>query len=184
MTEYTVIMSGFGGQGILFMGDLLAFCGMREGFNVTWMPSYGVEMRGGTANCTVVFSEDEIGSPIVGSPRALIAMSGPALEKFQERIVPGGLLVADGSLIDVQDLRREDVQPVLVPAREVAFGNGGARMANAVMLGAFLEASGLLPPRRVAELVRSYLPESKTALGETFGKALLAGAALTPRNQC
>ena len=181
MKEYGVIMSGFGGQGILFMGDLLAFCGMREGYHVTWMPSYGVEMRGGAASCTVVISEEEIGSPVVGSPEALIAMSGPALDRYCSRLAPGGLLVVDGSLIGAEDLRREDVRPVLVPAREVAGESGDLRMANAVMLGVFLEASGLLPPERAVALLPSFLPESKSGLGEAFGRALLAGAGLIPR---
>lgn len=175
--EYTVLMAGFGGQGVLMMGDLLAYSGMKSGLNVTWMPSYGVEMRGGAANCTVVLSEERIGAPLVGSPRAVIAMSEPALQKFADRLPPRGLLMINSSLVPESGarLQRDDIDSVFIPARELAEESGDAKMANLVMLGAFLARTGLLDLNRVMNLVASFLPPDKRKLAPAIGKALLKG---------
>ncbi|MEW5785355.1 MAG: 2-oxoacid:acceptor oxidoreductase family protein [Bacillota bacterium] len=175
--EYSVIMAGFGGQGVLLMGDLLAYGAMKKGLNVTWMPAYGVEMRGGAANCTVVLSEDEIGAPLVGSPRAVIAMSEPAYDKFKNLLPESGLLMVNSSLIQAPDgsARRKDIEMVLVPAQALAEESGDEKMANVAMLGAFLAHTGLLEPEDVAGLARSFMPPEKGSLVPAIERALLKG---------
>jgi 2-oxoglutarate ferredoxin oxidoreductase subunit gamma len=175
--EYAVVMAGFGGQGVLTMGDLLAFSGMKAGYNVTWMPSYGVEMRGGAANCTVVLSKEKIGAPIVGAARAVIAMSEPAFNKFQDRLVPGGLLMVNSSLVPAAETRPErgDVEALFVPARELAEESGDPKMANLTMLGAFLARTGLLELKQVAGAVSAFLPPEKKKLAPGIKKALFKG---------
>jgi 2-oxoglutarate ferredoxin oxidoreductase subunit gamma len=143
---YDLIVSGFGGQGVLFIGNLLAYAAMSEGRNVTFLPSYGVEMRGGTANCTVVISSKPIGSPVVGRPVSVIVMNRPSLSKFQERIKPDGLLILNGSLVDPGEVTRTDIECVTVPVNEIAAQNGNAKLANMVALGAYLEKTSLIRP--------------------------------------
>lgn len=153
--DYSVVMAGFGGQGVLLMGDLLAYCGMKEGLEVIWMPSYGVEMRGGAASCTVIISEKRIGAPIVGAAHAVIAMSEPALNKYRERLLPRGLLLINSSLIPAAKdwTHRDDVEELLVPARELA------------------------------ELVPSFLSPEKKKLAPAISKALAAGSAYAAATQ-
>lgn len=175
--EYAVVMAGFGGQGILLMGDLLAFCIMESGLHVTWMPSYGVEMRGGAANCTVIISKESIGVPLSGSPQAVIVMSEPAYERFKNRPAAGGLLMINSSFVPEPapaDLRT-DLAVVLVPTQELSAETGHENMANLVMLGAFLAQSKLLAAGEVADLVTAFLPPEKAGLASAFKKALLKG---------
>ncbi|MEW5947554.1 MAG: 2-oxoacid:acceptor oxidoreductase family protein, partial [bacterium] len=139
-----VIIAGFGGQGVLLIGDLLALTAMNEGRNVTWMPSYGVEMRGGTANCTVVVSSERIGSPITGAPCSVIAMNPPSLAKYEPMIEPGGLLVANRSFIRPEDSSRDDIDRIFVPTSEIAFEIGDGRLASMVALGAFIEKTSVI----------------------------------------
>ena len=148
-----VIMAGFGGQGILLIGKILAYAGMNDGKEVSWMPSYGPEMRGGTCNCTVVISDRPVGSPVIQSPRALLAMNLPALDKFEPRVRPGGILVINSSLIN-REARRDDVTVIKVPANEIANDLGNPRAANLVALGAYLGATGAVPLGTVEEAVR------------------------------
>jgi 2-oxoglutarate ferredoxin oxidoreductase subunit gamma len=138
-----IVMAGFGGQGVLLIGKLLAYAGMNAGNEVTWMPSYGPEMRGGTCNCTVVLSDQPIGSPISKRPHALIALNLPSLDKFEDTVRPGGIIVVNTSLINRLP-NRTDVTVVPVPANEIAVEAGSAKAANVVALGAFLGASGLV----------------------------------------
>ncbi len=175
--NYSVVMAGFGGQGVLMMGDLLAYCGMKAGLNVTWMPAYGVEMRGGAANCTVVLSDEEIGAPIVGSPHALIAMSEPAFLKFKERLSPQGLLMVNSSLVTnrEEECKTEEVEAVFIPAMELAEKSGDSKMSNLTMLGAFLAHTEVLELDKVTELVESFLPPEKKSLMTGISKALNAG---------
>lgn len=162
--NYSVVMAGFGGQGVLLMGDFLAFCGMKSGFNVTWMPSYGVEMRGGAANCTVVLSDEAIGAPIVGSPRALIALSEPALDKFKGRLTSRSLLLANSSLIPGDRRAEVEGESVFIPAIELAAKTGNTKMVNVIMLGAFLAHTGLLKLEEVKKQVEPFLSPAKKSL--------------------
>ena len=148
-----VIMAGFGGQGILLIGKMLAYAGMREGKEVSWLPSYGPEMRGGTCNCTVVISDRPVGSPVIRSPRAVIAMNLPSLDKFEPDLRPAGLLIINTSLID-RGAARDDVTVVSVPANEIANELGNPRGANMIALGAYLGATGAVSLDGVIEVVR------------------------------
>jgi 2-oxoglutarate ferredoxin oxidoreductase subunit gamma len=148
-----VIMAGFGGQGILLIGKMLAYAGMREGREVSWLPSYGPEMRGGTCNCTVVISDRPVGSPVIRSPRAVLAMNLPSLDKFESDVRSGGVLLVNSSLIS-REPRREDLQVIRVPANEVANELGNPRGANMVALGAYLGATDAVSLEIVEEVVR------------------------------
>ena len=134
-----VIMAGFGGQGILLIGDILAYAAMMEGKRVTYMPTYGVEMRGGTANCTIMVSDEEIGSPTTGHPYAVIVMNGPSLDKFQPRVRKDGFLLVNTSLIDAEKVSRDDIDVLLLPTNDIALELGNAKMANMVALGGYIE---------------------------------------------
>jgi 2-oxoglutarate ferredoxin oxidoreductase subunit gamma len=148
-----VIMAGFGGQGILLIGKMLAYAGMHEGKEVSWLPSYGPEMRGGTCNCTVVVSDKPVGSPVIKSPRAVLAMNLPSLEKFEPDIRPGGLLLINTSLID-KGSDRDDLTVIEVPANEIASDLGNPRGANMVALGAYLGATDAVGLDKVIEVIR------------------------------
>ncbi len=148
-----VIMAGFGGQGILLIGKMLADAGMHEGKQVSWLPSYGPEMRGGTCNCTVVVSDKPVGSPVIRSPRAVLAMNLPSLEKFEADVRPGGILLINSSLID-RGSQRDDVTVIEVPANEVATDLGNPRGANMVALGAYLGATDAVSLDEVIEVIR------------------------------
>ena len=138
-----VMFAGFGGQGIMMIGKLLAHAAMEEGYEVAWIPSYGPEMRGGTAYCTVVISDRPIGSPIIKNPRHLVAMNRPSLEKFAPVVKPGGVVLINSSLIPV-DSGRSDVDELRVPAVDIATSLGNGRAANIVALAAFIARSGVV----------------------------------------
>ncbi len=138
-----VIIAGFGGQGLMLMGRLLAYAGMLEGKKVAWMPSYGPEMRGGTANCTVIISSEEIASPVVTNPKTFIAMNKPSLDKFESSIQKDGLIVLNNSLID-QEVKRDDIKVLKIPANDIANKLGNLRVANMVALGAYVKKSGVV----------------------------------------
>jgi len=138
-----VQFAGFGGQGIMVMGKILAHAAMEEGFEVSWVPSYGPEMRGGTAYCTVVVSDQPIGSPVIKNPTHLVAMNRPSLEKFSNTIKPGGLIFINGSLISVRS-GRDDVRELIVPVIEIARDLGTVKAANVVALAAFVAKSGMV----------------------------------------
>jgi len=140
----SVIMAGFGGQGILLIGNMLAYAGLEEGKHVTYMPAYGVEMRGGTANCTVVVSDEPIGSPIVGKPDAVIVMNLPSLKKFESWIKPEGTLLFNTSLVSPEKQTRKDITVYPIPANDLATEMGNARLANMILIGAYVEATGVV----------------------------------------
>jgi 2-oxoglutarate ferredoxin oxidoreductase subunit gamma len=169
-----VIMAGFGGQGVLLIGNLLAYAGMREKLNVTYIPVYGVEMRGGTANCTVVLSEDEIGSPIINRPKSLIALNRPSLDKFQPRLLDGGVEIINSSLVD-EDLVEKGgrITSVLVPAQALAEKVGNARAVNTIMLGAYVAATGIVKLATVEACLSEVMAAKIVAINVT---ALRAGA--------
>lgn len=138
-----VIIAGFGGQGVMLMGQLLCYAGLLEEKNVLWMPAYGPETRGGFANCTVIFSDEEIGSPMVDSPHSLIIMNLPSLDKFEDRLKKNGLLIVNSSLVD-REVKRKDCSVVLIPATEMAANLGSVWAANMVALGAYVSATGVV----------------------------------------
>ena len=153
-----VIISGFGGQGALFAGQILAFTGMDAGMQVTWMPSYGPEMRGGTANCQVIIADDEIGSPITRRPTAAIVLNLPSLDKFEPMIVPGGVLVVNSSLVN-RSPARTDIKWAMVPAQEIAETIGNRRLQNMVMLGALLALLPIVSIEALEKALNDHLPE-------------------------
>ena len=134
-TQY--LFAGFGGQGILFSGKLLAYKGLTDGKNVSWLPSYGPEMRGGTASCSVIISDDAVGSPIVSKPDVLIAMNLPSLDKYEDTVVSGGMIFVDSSLIE-RKVKRDDVKVFYIPATKLAFDNGISKLANIILMGKVL----------------------------------------------
>jgi len=169
-----VIMAGFGGQGVLLIGNLLAYAGMREKLNVTYIPVYGVEMRGGTANCTVVLSEEEIGSPIINTPKSLIVMNRPSLDKFQPKLVNGGIQIVNSSLVDPELVEKGGrIRTVLVPANELADQVGNARAVNTIMLGAYVAATGMVKLETVEGCLSAVMPAKIVDLNV---KALRTGA--------
>lgn len=170
-----IIIAGFGGQGILFAGQLLAYAAMDEGLETTWIPSYGPEMRGGTANCTVIIADEEIGSPVVRNPQVAIVMNRPSLDKYEPLVKPGGLLVVNSSIID-RTPQRKDIQVVLVPANDIAEQLGDRRMANMVMLGAFLTNLQVLGLDAIEKALQEHLPERHHKLLPMNYQALREGA--------
>ncbi|GAB1411005.1 2-oxoacid:acceptor oxidoreductase family protein [Desulfovibrionales bacterium] len=170
------IIAGFGGQGVMLIGNLLAYAGMDAGLNVTYIPVYGPEMRGGTANCTVVVSDDVIGSPIIRSPVSLIIMNGPSLDKFQPMLQDKGTLILNSSLIDPAQTDKHRVKVFAVPVNEIADGLGNTRMANMVALGAYVQATGVLPVKRVQDSLVSVISAHYSHMIPKNAEALQAGA--------
>jgi len=174
-----IIIAGFGGQGVLFCGQLLAYAGMDEGKEVTWIPSYGPEMRGGTANCTVVISDEEIGSPFVHNPQAVIAMNRPSLDKYEDLVRPGGVLVINTSMTD-RKAKRSDIKVIELAANEEAEALGDQRMANMVLLGALLANLPVLPTESIEKALKAHLPERHQKLLMKNFDALREGAKYLP----
>jgi 2-oxoglutarate ferredoxin oxidoreductase subunit gamma len=175
--DIDVIMAGFGGQGVLLIGNLLAYAGMKEKLNVTYIPVYGVEMRGGTANCTVVLSHEEIGSPIIQRPKSTIILNRPSLDKFQPRLRDGGVQVVNSSLVDPELVEKGGrVNTVLVPANDLADKVGNARAVNTIMLGAYVAATGIVKLETVEKclgevMAAKIVPLNITALREGYACA-------------
>ncbi len=138
-TQY--LIAGFGGQGILFAGKFLAYKGLNDGINVSWLPSYGPEMRGGTASCSVILSDTPVGSPIVSKPDVLIAMNLPSLDKYEDTVVPGGTIYVDSTLVE-RKVRREDVKVVYIPATKMASDNKTPTLANMIIMGKVFAENG------------------------------------------
>jgi len=172
-----IIISGFGGQGVMLMGRLLAYAGMIEGKKVAWMPSYGPEMRGGTANCTVLISTEEIGSPIISHPKVLIAMNQPSLDKFEPNVSEDGLIVLNNSLIE-REVKRNDVNVIRIPADNIADKLGNSRAANMVVLGAYVKKSGIVKMDTIFKALEKALAGRNKKLLELNKEALKQGAEL------
>jgi 2-oxoglutarate ferredoxin oxidoreductase subunit gamma len=170
-----IVIAGFGGQGVLFAGQVLAYAAMDSGKLVTWIPSYGPEMRGGTANCTVIVSDEEIGSPLVLNPKAAIVLNLPSLDKYESLVMPGGVLVANASLINRRP-QRADLQSVYLPANDIAEFLGDKRLMNMVALGALLECLPVLPLQAIEKALRDHLPERHKRLLPVNYQALRQGA--------
>jgi len=173
---YDVIIAGFGGQGVMVIGNLLAYAAMIEGKNVTYLPVYGVEMRGGTANCTVVISSQPVGSPVVGKPKAVIVMNLPSLIKYEPLILPNGLVFLNSSLIEPKETYRKDIEIFSIPVNEIAINNGNPKLANMVALGAFNEKTKLVQMNSLFESLGKVLDERYHPLIPSNIKALEAGA--------
>ncbi len=171
-----IIFAGFGGQGVLFAGQVLAFAAMDAGHDVTWMPSYGPEMRGGTCNCTVVVADEEIGSPTVKHPKAAVVMNLPSLDKFEPMVAPGGVLIVNSSLVD-RNPTRKDITWLMIPAQEIAESIGPRRLLNVVMLGALLEKLPILSLDEIKAALSAHLPERHKKLLPSNMEALSKGAA-------
>ena len=176
--ETEIILAGFGGQGILFAGQILAYAGLDMGFEVTWFPSYGPEMRGGTANCTVVIADEEIGAPVVNHPKAVVAMNLPSLNKYEKSIQPGGTLVVNTSMVD-RKINRQDIKIVLIPANQLAEELGNLRMANMLMLGGLLANHSILPIEAVKKALKDHLPQRHQHLLQQNYQALEKGASFS-----
>jgi 2-oxoglutarate ferredoxin oxidoreductase subunit gamma len=170
-----IIFSGFGGQGALFAGQLLTYAGMDAGWEVTWIPSYGPEMRGGTANCTVVVSDEPIGSPIIRNPTIAVVLNLPSMEKYEPLVSPGGLLVVNSTLVRRFTVR-DDITVLRVPANDLAAELGNVKMANVVMLGAMLSQRPIVSLEAVAKALDERLEGTKRRFIEPNKRALFRGA--------
>jgi 2-oxoglutarate ferredoxin oxidoreductase subunit gamma len=186
-----VIMAGFGGQGILLIGKMLAYAGMHQGKEVSWLPSYGPEMRGGTCNCTVVISDRPVGSPVIQSPRAVLAMNLPSLEKFEPSVKPGGLLIINSSLI-AREPARKDIRVLKVPANDIAVELGNPKGANMVALGAYLGATQAVNLEEMESLIRETFASKPKVVeanvialkrGYEFGRSAAEGSAPGKKGQ-
>jgi 2-oxoglutarate ferredoxin oxidoreductase subunit gamma len=173
---YDFVVAGFGGQGVLVIGNLLAYAAMIEGKYVTYLPVYGVEMRGGTANCTVVISSHQIGSPVVGRPHAAMVMNLPSLIKYEPLILPKGLLFINSSLIEPKRTYRKDIENLSIPVNEIAIDNGNPKLANMVALGAFNQKTKLVQMVSLFESLEKVLDERYRHLIPSNIKAIEIGA--------
>jgi len=174
MKTTQILIAGFGGQGILFSGKFLAYKGLLDGIQVSWLPSYGPEMRGGTANCNVILSDTPVGSPIITVPDVLIAMNLPSLQKYVDTVAPGGQIYIDSSLIDAK-VEREDVSVFYIPATQMAKDNGIGTLANMIIVGHLLENNPELSFDGISEVVEKLVPPKKAALKDLNMKALALG---------
>lgn len=177
MKTTAILIAGFGGQGTLFAGKVLASASLYKGLEVSWLPSYGPEMRGGTANCSVMISSTPIGSPIVSHPDILIALNKPSFEKYEKVTNPGGKIFVDASLVDSKSTRT-DIDVAYVPASELAREAGGANLSNIVLIGKMLKETGLFTLEEIEECIDKMIPEKKAALRELNKKALRSGYGL------
>lgn len=173
-TTTQILLAGFGGQGILFAGKFIAYLGLAQALEVTWLPSYGPEMRGGTANCSVILSDVRIGSPIVSAPDVLFCMNFPSLDKFESAVQKNGMLFYDNSLAHRQS-KRGDISVFSVPATQIATDNQMASLANVVLLGKLLRETRLCDKDAAGEVMKSIVPERKKDLLAANLKALAFG---------
>ena len=174
MKTTQILIAGFGGQGVLFAGKFLAYKGLMENLQLSWLPSYGPEMRGGTANCSVVLSDTPVGSPIITAPDVLIAMNLPSLQKFVDDVVPGGQIYVDSARIDVK-VERTDVEVFYIPATQMAKDNDISSLANMIIVGHLLENHPELSFEGTDAVVEKLVPPKKAALVELNKKALALG---------
>ncbi len=169
-----IIFAGFGGQGILFSGKQCAKTAMQLEKNVTWLPSYGPEQRGGTCNCSVIISDEEIGSPIISIPDIVVAFNVQSFDKFEPKIAAGGKLFADSTLIDKRS-QRDDIEAYYIPATAMANEMNAPKLANVIMLGYMIKVTGIFDTEYFAQKLASSVPASKAELIELNKKALQAG---------
>jgi 2-oxoglutarate ferredoxin oxidoreductase subunit gamma len=172
--ETSIIIAGFGGQGVLFAGQLLAYAAMDNGRQVTWIPSYGPEMRGGTAHCVVIISDEPIGSPIVRRPDVAIVLNQPSFVRYEPEVKAGGLLVVNSSIVAATS-EREDIETVYVPANAIAEEFGSNKMMNVAALGALLARRPILKLTAVEQAMRDHLPAGKSHLIQANSQVLRQG---------
>ena len=169
-----VLLAGFGGQGILFTGKVMVYGALTEGNELSWLPSYGPEMRGGTCNCSVVISDEAIGSPLVTNPDVLVAMNRPSLEKFVNTVVPGGTILVDSSTVDIK-VERTDVTVYYVPATTLADKNGLKGLANIILLGKLYKEMKFISKESLDKGLQKCIPAKKAEMLEFNKKALEIG---------
>ena len=174
MKTTQILIAGFGGQGVLFAGKFLAYKGLVQDKNVSWLPSYGPEMRGGTANCSVILSDTPVGSPIITEPDILVAMNLPSLQKFVDSVVPGGKILVDSTLIDAK-VERSDVEVFYIPATQMARDAGFATLANMILAGKVLKQTDAVSFEGNKETLESFIPAKKANLIDINCKALQMG---------
>ena len=174
MKTTQILIAGFGGQGVLFAGKFLAYKGLVQNKNVSWLPSYGPEMRGGTANCSVVLSDMPVGSPIITAPDVLVAMNLPSLQKFVDTVVPGGKIFVDSTLIDAK-VERTDVEVYYIPATQMAKDAGFATLANMILMGKVIKETKAVRFDNNLETLQSFIPAKKAKLIDINCQALQAG---------
>ena len=174
MATTQIMIAGFGGQGVLFAGKFLAYKGMVQDKQISWLPSYGPEMRGGTANCSVVISDTPVGSPIITTPDILIAMNLPSLQKFVDAVVPGGKIILDSTLIDAK-VERTDVEVFYIPATQLAKDAGFSTLANMILTGKVLKVIDTVAYDGNKETLESFIPAKKAGLIDVNLKALQIG---------
>lgn len=172
MASQQIIFAGFGGQGILSMGKFLAYAGMDANMQVSWLPSYGPEMRGGTANCSVILQDEPVGSPIVTKADSLVVMNRPSLDKFENSVVPGGLIIMDSDLVDRMP-ERKDVEVIAIPAQTDAAEIGSKTIANMILLGALVKKTGIVSMDAILKALKEH---GKEKFYESNKKALEKGA--------
>ncbi len=170
-----IVFSGFGGQGALFAGQLMTYAGLDAGWEVTWIPSYGPEMRGGTAHCTVIISDRPIGSPIIRNPTIAVVLNPPSMEKYEQLVAGGGLLVVNSSLVQRQ-AARDDIEAIYIPANDLASDWGNVKMANVVLVGAMLARRPIVPLAAVEKVLDEHLVGRKRRFIEPNKHALRRGA--------
>jgi len=174
MAELNMVFAGFGGQGVLFTGKVVSYAGLLDGKEVTWMPSYGPEMRGGTANCSVIISDEPIGSPVVSEPDVLVAMNAPSYDKFIDKVKPGGKVIMDSALID-REVKRKDIEVFKVPATQLAIDKQLPGLANMFLLGKLLSTTSFTAEKTVEEAIKKSVPERNAHLAEPNMKAVKLG---------
>ena len=175
MSTKSYLIAGFGGQGILFTGKLLAYKGLTDGKNVSWLPSYGPEMRGGTASCGVIISDAQVGSPIVSKPDILIAMNLPSLDKFESTVVPGGMIFADSTLIE-RKVARDDVKVFYIPATQLASDNNMPTLANMIIVGKVLKEIGDYNEENITNALKKVISAKRADMLDINLKAMRIGA--------
>ena len=175
MSTKQMLFSGFGGQGILFAGKFIAYKGLIDEKQVSWLPSYGPEMRGGTASCSVIVSDEPVGSPIVSSPDILIAMNLPSLDKFESTVAPGGLIIADSTLIE-RKVMRDDVKVCYIPATRLASENGMPTLANMIIVGKLLSELGDFDEDSINAALKKVISAKHADMMEINVKAMRIGA--------
>ncbi len=174
MADHQIIIAGFGGQGLLFSGKVLAYAGLAEDRQLSWLPSYGPEMRGGTANCTVILSDEPIGSPIVDHPNVVMVMNNPSLDKYENMVAPGGKLFVDSALIS-RKVDRDDIDVFYIPATQLAKDMGAPTLANMILLGAIVKETGCVSAEHLEEGLRHAVPPRHADLIDLNLKALEIG---------
>ena len=175
MSTTQMLIAGFGGQGILFTGKFLAYKGLVEGKEVSWLPSYGPEMRGGTASCSVILSDEPVGSPIVSTPDVLVAMNLPSLDKYEDSVVPGGIIIVDSTLIE-RKVKRDDVTVYYVPATKLASDNDMPTLANMIIAGKLLKATDGFTEEGVDAALKKVISAKRADMLDVNKKAMQLGA--------